>query len=159
MPGSKFDLVDAHTPDRIDVVREIFVEYSRSLPVDLCFQGFAEELAGLPGAFAPPSGRLLLVLDGGRAVGCGALRKFADHVCELKRMYVRPTHRRLGLGRRVAVELIETARRIGYPKMRLDTLPSMTEAMELYRSLGFKEIRAYRFNPVEGHKQFELELL
>lgn len=158
MPVSKFDLVDAHTPDRIDVVREIFVEYSRSLPVDLCFQGFAEELAGLPGAYAPPSGRLLLVLDGGQAVGCGALRKFADHVCELKRMYVRPTHRGLGLGRRVAVELIETAQRAGYPKMRLDTLPSMTEAMGLYRSLGFKEISAYRFNPVEGHKQFELGL-
>jgi len=151
-------IVSAESPDLVGVARELFVEYSESLGVDLCFQGFAEELASLPGEYARPTGRLILALDGEHAVGSGALRRIDDRVCEMKRVYVRPTVRGRGVGRLLIDALIEMAREIGYERMRLDTLPSMTQAKAIYRSLGFKEIAPYRINPVPGALFLELDL-
>ena len=144
----------------IDVlaVRGLFVEYAANLGVDLCFQGFQEELDGLPGAYAPPDGRLLLVIDGDRAVGCVAIRKLGDGICEMKRLYVQPGHRGQGLGRRLAEAVIAEARAIGYRKMRLDSLTSLKEAAGLYQSLGFLEIPPYRYNPLPEAVFMELAL-
>ena len=134
----------------IDIVRALFREYERSLDVDLCFQGFEAELAALPGAYAPPRGRLFLVRDGDDVAGCAALRPLGDDVCEMKRLYLRPTLRGRGAGRAVAQRLMDEARAIGYTTMRLDTLPSMKEAIALYASLGFRRIEPYYENPVPG---------
>jgi putative acetyltransferase len=148
----------AESPQFLQMVHELFVEYSNSLGVDLCFQGFAEELATLPGSYAKPAGRLLLLLEGQRATGCGALRPIGAEVCEMKRLYVRPEWRGKGAGYELVLALINAAREIGYERVRLDTLPSMTKAIALYRSLGFKEIPAYRANPVPGATFLELRL-
>ena len=144
--------------DDVEAARRLFVEYQESLGVDLCFQGFDHELAGLPGDYVPPHGRLLLARAGGEAVACVALRRLDAETCEMKRLYVRPSQRGLGLGRALAELLITEARRIGYERMRLDTLPSMTEAAALYERLGFRDIEPYYANPVPGARFLQLEL-
>lgn len=131
----------------LQTVRELFQEYSRSLDIDLCFQNFEQELAGLPGAYASPRGRLLLGLRGQEAVGCIALRPIAEDIAEVKRLYVRPSFRRLGAGRQLAQAIIVLARQIGYRSARLDTLAGMREAIALYQSLGFRPIPPYYDNP------------
>jgi putative acetyltransferase len=140
------EIVPVVTPQHLELVRELFQEYAQSLEIDLCFQNFQAELAGLPGAYALPQGKLLIAgLPAG--AGCVAVRPIDGETCEMKRLYVRPAFRRSGLGRRLASEIIEAARETGYPRMRLDTLASMTPAIALYRSLGFVEIPAYYHNP------------
>lgn len=148
----------AETPELVAVNRQLFVEYARSIEIDLCFQGFAEELARLPGDYARPAGRLLLAFDGPKAIGCGALRPFESGVCEMKRLYIRPNARGKGAGGALVDALISSAKEIGYRKLRLDTLPSMTTAIAIYRSMGFQEIAMYRPNPVPGSLFFELDL-
>jgi ribosomal protein S18 acetylase RimI-like enzyme len=142
----------------LDTIRTLFQEYERFLGVDLCFQGFEQELAGLPGAYARPGGALLLAVDQGDAAGCVALRPLQDGACEMKRLYVRDDYRGRGLGRRLAEQTIAEARAMGYACMRLDTLERLTAAVALYRSLGFRERPGYYDNPLHGVTYWELAL-
>jgi putative acetyltransferase len=151
-------IIHATAPSDVEIAKALFQEYADGLGVDLCFQGFADELAGMPGAYAPPSGRLLLAVDGAEALGCVGLRPLGDGACEMKRLYTRPAARGRGLGRALAERVIAEARAIGYARMRLDTLPTMLAARAMYRELGFTEIGSYRPNPVEGTLYLELAL-
>ena len=145
-------------PAGIDEVLQLFREYAAELPFDLSFQGFEEELATLPGAYAPPRGCILLARGGRGAAGCVGLRPLGDDVCEMKRLYVRPKLRRRRLGRRLVLAVLGEARDIGYRRMRLDTVPSMARAIALYRALGFHEIAPYTHSPVAGALFFECRL-
>jgi putative acetyltransferase len=139
-------------------MRELFEEYAASLGFDLGFQEFERELRELPGAYGPPRGRLLLARVGAEPVGCVGLRPLDADACEMKRLYVRSTHRGTGAGRALAEAAIRAARELGYAHMRLDTVPSMRAARALYRALGFREIPPYRFNPIPGTTYMELAL-
>jgi len=125
-------------------------EYATVLGVDLCFQNFSEEIANLPRIYGPPRGCLLLARINRELVGCVAVRNQGTDICEMKRLYVKPPYRGVGLGRRLAESAIRSAQKLGYSRMVLDTLPSMTEAQSLYESLGFREIEGYYPNPLEG---------
>ena len=138
----------------VDEARALFREYAASLPFALDFQGFERELAEFPGDYAPPRGALLLA----RGAGCVGLRPLDATTCELKRLYVRPPARGTGLGRRLAEAIIAEGRRLGYQRMRLDTVPGMSAALSLYAELGFREIPPYRTNPIPGAVFLELEL-
>lgn len=152
-------LLQVQTGPDVDLARELFREYHRSLNVDLCFQDFERELAALPGEYVPPSGRLFLCFEEETLAGCIALRKLDDLTCEMKRLYVRPGFRGKQLGKRLAEAVIEEGRVIGYTKMKLDTLPIMTAAIELYRTLGFRPTPPYRHNPIPGALFMELDLV
>ena len=158
----EISLVSADTVELIDPAREILGEYAHSLNVDLCFQNFEAELAGLPGEYAAPSGQLLLAYVDGALAGCGGFRALADvdyaNACEMKRLYVRPAFRRFGLGRLLAQALLDEARRAGHSVMLLDTLDDMESARELYTTLGFEEIPPYYFNPIPGAHYLKADL-
>ncbi len=154
-----YEIIPASTPEHIETARTLFREYAAAIEVDLCFQNFEQELASLPGKYAPPDGALLLLMSGTEAAGCIALRPLDRGVCEMKRLYLRPSVRGSGQGRRLVDEIISRARTRGYRAMRLDTIPGrMDAAISLYRSLGFREISAYTYNPVPGALYLELTL-
>lgn len=159
MVAERPQIVGARWDNEVEAVRELFAEYAASLGFDLGFQGFEEELAELPGVYAPPAGRLFLARVGSTEAGCAALRPLAgDGVCELKRLYVRPAARGAGVGRALLERVLEDARVIGYGRMRLDTVPGMDAALRLYRAAGFQPIEPYVHNPVPGATFLELEL-
>jgi putative acetyltransferase len=152
-------LRQAESPIQIAQARELYLEYADSLGFSLCFQSFDQELASLPGDYAPPDGRLLLAEYRGQLAGCVALHKLDPEVCEMKRLYLRPQLRGRGVGRALAEAVIAEARVIGYRRMRLDTVePVMPNAVALYRRLGFREIDPYRANPIAGALYMELVL-
>jgi len=154
-----FSIFQAESPAHIAQARELFLEYAQSLGFSLCFQDFDKELAGLPGDYAPPQGRLLLAEFEGQLAGCVALRPRESGICEMKRLYLRPQFRGRGLGRVLAERIIAEARQTGYQRMRLDTVePVMKDAVAMYRKLGFKDIPPYCANPMEGAMYMELEL-
>src|ERR1700730_12274272 len=152
-------MTQVEPPAQIEQARELFLEYAQSLGFSLCFQNFDQELASLPGDYAPPDGRLLLAIEADQIAGCVALRKIDESTCEMKRLFLRSACRGKGLGRKLAEAIIAEARQLGYQRMRLDTLPGkMDQAIELNRSLGFHEIASYYHNPVGGATFMELAL-
>ena len=152
-------IIQAQGGENLELAKTLFREYAASLSFDLDFQDFEEKLANLPNGYASPEGCLLIASHTGQAAGCVALRKVGASVCEMKRLYVRPQFRGLGIGRALAEAIIEQARRIGYTCMRLDTVPSMKAARALYVSLGFEVIEPYRYNPIEGAVFMDLTLV
>ncbi len=152
------DIREAEFTTDLPLVCQLFREYAQSLEIDLCFQNFEEELATLPGKYAPPQGRLLLAWESDQVLGCVALRPIDSTTCEMKRLYVKPQARGLRLGRLLAKRICHEAKDAGYLRICLDTLPMMTSAVHLYESLGFKYIEPYVFNPVQGAIFLGLEL-
>jgi ribosomal protein S18 acetylase RimI-like enzyme len=155
---SMIDIRPAIFPDDLAVVRQLFRAYASGLAIDLGFQDFENELDSLPGKYAAPSGRLLLAWDHSKAVGCVGLRPIDDERCEMKRLYVYPDARASKAGRRLAERICSDARDAGYRRICLDTLPTMAAAITLYRSLGFRPIEPYVFNPIEGAIFLALDL-
>ena len=162
MEPPTIELIVPDTPALLDATREIFREYAASLAVDLCFQGFEQELAALPGDYAAPHGLLLLAFVDGALAGCGGFRPLPDsdhaNACEMKRLYVRRAFRRFGLGRILAQSLMDHATQAGHSSMLLDTLDEMEAARGLYESLGFVEVPPYYFNPIPGAHYLKAEL-
>jgi putative acetyltransferase len=156
-PGS-LEIRQAASADEMADVRALFLEYEKTVGVDLCFQGFAAEVQGLPGEYAPPRGRLFIAHDRGEAAGCIALRPLDGNACEMKRLYVRPGFRSAGVGARLVERVIGEAQQLGYERMYLDTLPSMEAAQRLYERLGFKDVPPYRSNPVAEARFLALDL-
>jgi GNAT superfamily N-acetyltransferase len=151
-------LVQPDSPELWLAARGLVREYAVSLDFDLCFQDFAHELETLSTEYGPPGGHFVLASWSGAFVGCGGLRRFTDAACEMKRVYVVPTHRGKGIGRAVTAALIAQARQAGYETMLLDTLPSMAAAQHVYFALGFTPTDSYRHNPVPGATFLKLEL-
>ena len=166
---ASLNIRQAEAPAEIAQARKLFTEYAESLGFSLCFQGFDEELANLPGEYAPPAGRLLLAYaaeptpnttaNAQGPAGCVALHALEAGICEMKRLYVRPDFRGKGVGKELIDAILTAARAIGYTRMRLDTIePIMKDAVRMYRALGFREIEPYRANPIAGALYMELQL-
>ncbi|SYZ73285.1 GCN5-related N-acetyltransferase [Candidatus Zixiibacteriota bacterium] len=151
-------LRSAHNFTEIDLVKILFMEYAQSFNFENCFQNFDEELAGLPGEYAPPSGQLFLIYDDDTPIGCAALRKIDREICELKRLYLRPSSRGKGVGRWAVHEIIAIAKTLNYKKLVLDTMPSLKEALALYRSVGFRVMKPPKNDSIRGAIYLELEL-
>jgi ribosomal protein S18 acetylase RimI-like enzyme len=153
------EIIHAETEEQLDIVRMLFEEYQGTRPGDPALEDFPAEISSLPGRYGPPDGALLLAFYDGEPAGCVALRAVDQQTAEMKRLYVRPQCRGLRVGKTLAEARIEEARKSGFERMRLDTIPGMDEAQSLYRRLGFKEIPAYRFNPNPQTLFFELSLI
>jgi ribosomal protein S18 acetylase RimI-like enzyme len=153
------EIVQATTDELIAEAKELFQEYAESLGFDLGFQDFTAELDRFPKQYSPPAGSLFLALSQSQPIGCVGLRYFEKGICEMKRLYVRPNFRGKNAGRQLAEAAISAGKTLGYERMRLDTLPSMQIANQLYMSLGFVEIGPYRHNPIEGALYLELRLM
>ena len=151
--------VFAESKEHLSLVRKLFLEYAESLGFSLCFQDFDKELAGLPGEYAPPTGCLILAVVDSLPCGCVALHRLEEGICEMKRLYIKPEFRGKGFGKLLVNAVIDEAKKIGYSKMRLDTVPQMKEAINLYRGIGFKEIEPYRKNPIDGALYMEMDLI
>ena len=162
MKPPHIQLVTPVTPEDFEATRQIFKEYALQLGVDLCFQNFDTELETLPGEYAEPQGALRLAMVAGEVAGCCALRPLAStnypNACEMKRLYVRDAHRRLGLGRELAEAILDVARVAGYHHVLLDTLSDMESARALYEDLNFKEIPPYYHNPLAGAHYLKVDL-
>ncbi|MET0311257.1 MAG: GNAT family N-acetyltransferase [Burkholderiaceae bacterium] len=162
MPQPSIDIITPDAPEQIEAARALFREYAASLSVDLCFQSFDEELAGLPGEYALPRGTLLLAMVDGEVAGCCGLRPLDNsdypNAAEMKRLYVRKAFRGFGLGRQLAEAILDAARRGGYGSVLLDTLDDMEAARALYEELGFREIPPYYHNPIPGAHYLRAEL-
>ena len=152
-------IIHAQSQDDLEKIKGLFIEYQKFLNVDLAFQKFEEELKNIPGPYASPDGCLLFGLVDTSVVGCVALKKIGDGICEMKRLFVHSSYRGKGYGKLFAKKIIKEARLMGYNKMRLDTLDSLKQAMGLYQSLGFKKIDAYYDNPLPNVVYWELDLL
>lgn len=155
---SHIDIVPAVSTADYAAGRALIEEYAAALGVDLCFQNFATEIADLPGCYGPPDGCLLLARIDGQSVGCIAIRRHANTVCEMKRLYVKTAYRGAHLGRRLVEAAVRQATHLGYTRIVLDTLPGMVEAQRLYASFDFREIEAYYPNPMPGVRYLALEL-
>ena len=153
-----FDLRAAQFPQELPLVRSLFEEYAESLGIDLCFQNFADELRCLPGKYQVPQGALLLAWEDGQALGCVAMRPVDHNRCEMKRLYVRPEHRKLGLGHALVAAVLENARVSGYSCVLLDTLDEMEAARALYEEMGFVEIPPYAQSPIPGAHHLKVDL-
>ena len=162
MSGPDIQLITPESSEHWHETRLVLRDYANSLDVDLCFQGFEEELATLPGAYAQPHGLMLLAIVDGAVAGSGAFRPLPDadypNACEMKRLYVRPAFRRFGLGRILAQQLMDRATEAGYSSMLLDTLDDMEAARGLYESLGFVEVPPFYFNPIPGAHYLKADL-
>jgi GNAT superfamily N-acetyltransferase len=156
--SSLVTIAPATSAEEIAIARALFQEYAVSISIDLCFQHFETELATLPGAYAPPTGCLLLARINQQTAGCIALRQMNSGVAELKRLYVRPRFRKRGCGKALVEAALSKARRIGYRTARLDTLREMHDAISLYRTFGFGEVPPYRAGEPEGICYFEMPL-
>ncbi|MHC4743382.1 MAG: GNAT family N-acetyltransferase [Planctomycetota bacterium] len=155
---TSLNIIPARTEEHIEAAKQLFIEYQNCLEFDLDFQNFDQELAALPGEYAPPAGCILFAEYKGDIRGCIALRDLGDGICEMKRLYVRPEYRGLGIGRRLAEAVIDAAKKLDYRSMRLDFVSPRPAAQQLYKSLGFKEIEPYESVPVEGALFMELQL-
>ena len=151
-------IISASNDEYVDKAKELIQEYALSIKQDLSFQDFKQEMATFPSQYSPPGGCLLVAEYDNKIIGCVGLRDQGNGICEMKRMYVQPNYRSLGLGKALAEAVIDRARSIGYHRMRLDTIPSMESAIRVYISLGFRDIDPYRFNPIEGARYLELKL-
>lgn len=160
--ATSLSLIPALTPEQLLAIRHLFLDYQADLGIDLCFQGFEQELSELPGAYVEPAGALLLATVDGQPAGCCAFRPLinSDHLnaCEMKRLFVRNSYRGLGLGRQLVEAIIELAQRAGYTTMLLDTLSDMESARALYQEVGFVETEPYYHNPIPGAHYLKLDL-
>jgi GNAT superfamily N-acetyltransferase len=148
--------LDVATEEQLPLIRQMFRDYERELDIDLCFQGFEEELASLPGKYGPPRGVLLVASVGEEVAGCGAIRDLGDGICELKRIYVRPEYRGRNIGKSISSALLDRAAALGYHTAKLDTLSKLKPAIKLYQDLGFQVTEPYNFNA--GHDIVYMEL-
>lgn len=151
-------LIQNYSAESLKGVRRLFKEYEDALGFKLSFQNFKKELSSLPGEYCPPKGCIILAMGNGRIVGCVAVRKISGETAEMKRLYVKPRHRGKGVGELLAKEAMGQAKLMGYKKMKLDTVSKMIPAIELYKKLGFKECKPYRFNPFDDAKFFRANL-
>jgi len=158
MSDRGIEVSPARTKEDFGIARSLFGEYAESLGVDLEYQGFSGELAGLPDPYVPPRGELLIARAGSRVTGCVALRPLNDDVVEMKRLYVRPAFRRVGVARQLVNSALNAAAQAGYKELRLDTLPSMVSAQKLYRELGFHHIDPYGDSHLPGTQFFAISL-